>query len=317
MSTKRITVKAPAKINLFLEVLKKRPDGYHGIRSVIVPVSLYDTIELEVGGKVSSVTMDISRMPLLDPKMMPDPSGNVATKAALAFKKATGCRGGVRIHIVKRTPICGGMGGGSADAAAVLRGLNRLCGANLSVEELAEIGGTLGSDIPAMVFCGPVIAEGRGEKVRRIECMPAAGKNGSLWALVVNPGFGVSTSDIYTRYSTVLTSSPGQFKTMVSSVEKWDREAICGNLFNSLDKTVFVKYPLISIIVERLREAKSSGVLLSGSGASIFAFAESREHADSIGRIVGRTMGSWLWRKVVRVLPDGVMVAHSPLEARV
>lgn len=316
MRRRKIEVKAPAKINLFLEVLGERPDGYHGIRSVIVPVSLHDTIVIEETRGPVGTTMDLSAFPGIDPRILPGSAENVATKAALALRKAAGCRKGAAIHIVKRIPVCGGMGGGSSDAAAVLRGLNELWGTGFSVGDMLKIGAGLGSDMPAMIHGGPVLIEGRGEKVRGIS-VNAAPAAGSWWVLLVNPLFGVSTRDICSRYSKVLTSPPGTLKRTICAVERWDRDAVCGGLFNSLEKTVFAKYPLISMIAERMRDDGSAGVLLSGSGASVFALAESRAHASGIGRGIGRAFGSSLWRKVVKALPDGVTVAHSPLEARV
>lgn len=316
MRTEKLSVEAPAKINLFLEVLGKRPNGYHDVRIILAPISLCDILVLEnTGGVIETTTRGVG-VPARDVRCFADPGINLATRAAVLLKKATGYSGGARIHIDKNIPVGGGLGGGSTDAAATLRGLNRLWRTGLSVKELSELGRGLGSDVPAMVYAGAVIVEGAGERVTRIN--PDRGTAGREWWLaVVNPGFGVDTGDIYARYSSSLTSPRGAFKSMVSAVETGDMELAARNLFNSLEKTIFTKYPLLAMIAEKLRETCALGVLACGSGASLFGLAHSESHARDIVENLGRVIGPWLWSAIAKVLPDGVTVAHGPLEARV
>ena len=316
MCPETITVRAPAKINLFLEVLSKRPDGYHEVRSIIVPISIFDVLSFRRSRGVIETTVKCTGIPVFAPQRLPTSESNLATRAAQALKKATGYRGGAHIHIRKGIPIAGGLGGGSADAAATLKGLNRLWRTGLSAEDLIMIGRNLGSDVPAMVHCGLVFIHGMGD---RVEPVSTAGSpvRSDWWVVVANPGFGVSTRDICTRYRTALTSSPGQLKRMFSAVANWDRQAAARGLFNSLEGTVFSKYPLLEIIRDGLRSAGAGGVLLSGSGASVFGFADNEAHARRIEKDIGRATGPWLWTKIAKVLPDGVTVAHGPLEARV
>ena len=316
MPVRRLTVEAPGKVNLFLEVLEERADGYHEVRSLMAHISICDILTFERTGGRLDLKVRTSGIPVSEQTRLSKSSDNLVMKAALALRKATGYRGGAKMRLEKHIPIAAGLGGGSADAAAALRGLNQLWQTGLSIADLCDIGGKLGSDVPAMVCGGVVTLEGMGERVRPVEMR--CGRKPCKWhVVVVNPGFGVSTKDICTRYTTVLTSKRGQYKRIVSAVANWDTEAAARDLFNSLECTVFHKYPLLSMIADGLRAAGAQGVLLCGSGASVFALAKSGLHARVIARDIGRTMGPWLWTRVAEVLPDGVTVAHGPLEARV
>jgi 4-diphosphocytidyl-2-C-methyl-D-erythritol kinase len=316
MHSKRIAVEAPAKINLFLEVFDERENGYHDIRTLIVPISLADELTMELTDGAIEVSLAVEGVSSDEVDFLCGSANNLASRAATALKEATGFEGGARIEITKRIPIGGGLGGGSTDAAAALRGLNDLWQTGLSIEKLAEIGRGLGSDIPAMVYGSAVLVEGIGDRVTRL--------NGSVsdqarewWIVLVNPGFGVCTGDIYSRYTSFLTSSQGAFKSMVSALETGDSQLAAQNLFNSLEPVVFAKYPLLEMIAEKLREAGSCGVMVSGSGASLFGLARDEAHAREISQALGDAMGPQLWQRIAKVLPDGVTVAHGPLEARV
>lgn len=307
---------APAKINLTLEILGKRPDGYHALRSLVVPVSLFDTLTLTRMAEPSiEVSCAVVGLPGENQVMLPAPGDNLAVRAARLLCAATGYSGGAHIEIQKAIPIGGGMGGGSADAAGTLRGLNQLWQTGLTVEALMELGAQLGSDIPAMVYGKPVCMEGRGEKVSPVPCHWPVGTQ--WWIVVVNPGFTVPTRDIYRRFRTGLTSSQETFINACFALKSGDLKLASASLQNSLEAVVFNKYPLLLMVAERLKLVGASGVLLSGSGASVFAVASSHDQALTIELQVKREMGSWLWTKVAQILPDGVMVAHGPLEARV
>ena len=311
-----VKVLAPAKINLTLEILGKRPDGYHDLRSLVVPVSLYDTLTLaRKAGPTIEVSCAVVGLPGEHQVLLPAPGDNLAVRAARLLRDVTGYSDGAHIEIQKEIPIGGGMGGGSADAAGTLVGLNRLWQTGLTVEQLMELGARLGSDIPAMVYGKPVCMEGRGEKVRPIPCHWPDGTQ--WWIVVVNPGFNVPTRDIYRRFRTGLTSPQETFINACFALERGDVKLASASLQNSLEAVVFYKYPLLSMVAERLKSAGALGVLLSGSGASVFAVAASHDQALAVESQVKREFGSWLWTKVAQILPDGVMVAHGPLEARV
>ena len=303
-------------MNLFLEVLDKRQDGYHDVRSLMAHISMCDVLTFERTRGPIQTTIRVEGIPIWPECRLSGARDNLATRAAIALREATGYRGGARIRLEKHIPVCGGLGGGSADAAATLRALNQLWQTGLSLKDLCHIARTLGSDVPAMVYGGMVTLGGMGDQVEPLTVRRDRRRSG--WhVVVVNPGFGVATKDICTRYTSTLTSKCGQFRGIVCAVANWDIEATGRRLFNSLERTVFGKYPLLAMIADGLREAGARGVLLCGSGASVFALAGSRPHARTIARSIGRRMGPWLWTRVAEVLPDGVTVAHGPLEARV
>ena len=314
------SVRATAKVNLYLEILGRRPDGYHDIRSVVMPVSLFDEISLEsTDGLVETVLVkgkgQVAGEKDLDALTSAD---NLTTQVANDLKERTGYPGGVRIHLKKGIPVGGGLGGGSADAAAVLVALNEFWRTGLSRETLMEIGSRRGSDVPALVYGGMVVMEGRGERVTRL---PGNGNrsngHGGWWLVLVNPGFSVSTRDIYSRYRSPLTSGAIPFTSLVSAIHEGNLNLVAQGLFNGLQDTVFTKYPLIEMVAEGLRKGGAIGVLVSGSGASVFGLAWDEEHARSIEERVQKELGFSVWSKVVKTLPDSVTVAHGPLEARV
>jgi 4-diphosphocytidyl-2-C-methyl-D-erythritol kinase len=310
-----LSLSAPAKVNLFLDILGKREDGYHDLRSLVVPVSLADELVLEEMKKGVEVSCTGEGLPAGSQDVLPEPSHNLAARAATLLRDCTGFSGGVRIRIRKHIPVGGGLGGGSADAAATLVGLNRLWKTGLTTERLMELGARLGSDIPAMVCGRAVCMEGRGERVRPVICQWPDGV--AWWLVIANPGFHVATRDVYARFRTGLTSSGETFRNAAFALERGDVGLASLSLHNSLEATVFAKYPLLKILAGRLKAAGALGVLLSGSGASVFAVAAGHDQALAIEEQVRREAGPWLWTRVAQVLPDGVMVAHGPLEARV
>lgn len=300
----RLEIKAPAKINLFLDVLGKRKDGYHEIKSLLLPVSLFDRIILEKTPRViETVAEDPTHFPGIPwPVSMGPPEDNLTTRAALLLRKTTGCRHGVRIRLKKRIPIGGGMGGGSSDAAAVLLGLNCLWNTGLSRAELMALGARLGCDIPALVHGGAIELTGRGEHIRPIRRAAAS----PLWLVLVNPGICIATGDIYARYKPGLTSRPPQdkFHSILRGLEEGSLERIAVGLFNALRDTVYRKYPLLGIIHKELERARAKGVLLSGTGATIFALTASRAQGHKVARRIRAALSCPLWTCVVQAIKD-------------
>jgi 4-diphosphocytidyl-2-C-methyl-D-erythritol kinase len=165
-----LEVDTPAKINLYLEILGRRSNGYHDLRSVVVPISLYDTLRIERTTEgVQTVVEDAAEAGGVTQGGVPDSRDNLTTRAALALKEATGYGGGAVIHLWKRIPVGGGLGGGSSDAGAVLRGLNRLWRTGLAREELMQIGARLGCDVPLFVHGGALLMEGLGERITPLQ----------------------------------------------------------------------------------------------------------------------------------------------------
>lgn len=236
-------LEAHAKINLTLEVLGARPDGYHDLRSVVLPVPLHDDVEI-TAADILSVSM---------PGNVPE-TENLAWKAADALRRMTGCARGARIAIAKRVPPGAGLGGGSADAAAVLNGLNVFWELGLPKTRLCEIGAMVGSDVPALVLGGPVLMEGRGERVTPLE--------ESSMAHFPIPRL----EQLVLRVPPIFVSTPEVFREFRPS----DR----GQGANDLQPAACRLHPEISEALESLRAAGCAGVSMSGSGAAVFGWRE-------------------------------------------
>jgi 4-diphosphocytidyl-2-C-methyl-D-erythritol kinase len=238
-----MTVKAYAKINWTLEVLGVRPDGYHDLRSIVLPVALHDLVALDDADEVTCFTegLDVPQ------------ERNLAYRAAVALKNATGCRAGVRIVIEKHIPSGAGLGGGSSDAAAVFNALNAMWGLNLPCERLCEIAAEIGSDIPALVMGGPVLMEGRGERVRRIDDrllkeLGVAELPSSESIEVFCPAVFSSTPAVY-----------GEF-----------RKSDCGLGPNDLQPAAIRLYPAIEDALKLLEAKGLERVTMSGSGSAVY-----------------------------------------------
>ena len=302
-------VHAPAKVNLTLEILDERLDGYHDIRSVMLPVSLYDTVTVSgsVGSDLIECRTAAEGVELGCLAHLPT-ERHLAVRAALALREASGVVRGARISIVKRIPIGAGMGGGSADAAGSLVALNRLWGLDWPLERLAEVGARVGCDVPAMTLGGAVAVEGIGERVERIASSPES-PAAPFWLVVVFPGRGVSTCEIYGKCGSRLTGHPETFNNVRSFVRQGNVHEASRWLFNGLQETVFRLHPEAKRCCQALRVAGLLSSLVTGSGSAVYGLAESRAHAES----VRSRLGTGEWSRVLQTLPDGVMVAHGPL----
>ena len=302
-------IEATAKINLSLEILGQRPDGYHELRSIVTPVALADRVSLTLEGQ--GIALVVHGEPGVDlGKLGPDEE-NLAFRAARLLQARHGAPDGVRIDILKRIPIGGGLGGGSADAAAVLTGLNQLCRLGLSRARLRVLGAELGSDVPAMLHGGAVVMTGRGERVASVVTgvrRPIPG----FWTVIANPGIFIPTCHAYRlcRSTGDLTGRPDTYKNIRSSVRSGDVHRAAAALFNGLERGVFAAYPEVARLSARLRDAGGLGVLLSGSGASVFALVRDETHGEALRR----RLDTGVWSVLTKTLPDGVMVAHGPLE---
>ncbi len=208
----KYSIKAPAKINLSLDVLRKRDDGYHEVEMIMTMVDLADRVDLalRVDGKIS---VDVSE------GFVPSDERNFAYQAAALLKKRFRVRHGVHIYITKRIPVAAGLAGGSSDAAATLKGLNQLWELGLSLDELAELGAEIGSDVSFCVYGGTALATGRGE---RIEALPSPPP---LWVVLAKPPIGVSTKDVYGGLK-VDKAKPGNTKAMIEALHNQDAQAI-------------------------------------------------------------------------------------------
>lgn len=262
-------LKSYAKINLFLDVKRKRKDGYHDIETIFQTINLYDWISLEVCPKEILIDSDCSQLPLDE--------GNLAYKAAKLLRDYAGVRKGVQIEIKKRIPIGGGLGGGSSNAATVLIGLNKMWNLNLSLQELFGLAEGIGSDVPFFLQGGRCLATGRGEKLAVLPNKPF------FWILLVCPGFAVSTKEIYEKLNFKLTKIENSNK-ITNTLNYLDSTYKIGeNLFNKLEEDVFVLYPQLKRIKgDLLGEEAILGCLVSGSGSSLFGIVKDRKEGKKI-----------------------------------
>ena len=244
---------SPAKINLFLQVTGKRPDGYHGLFTLMCCVDLCDTIVLQFGLKNIRIESSNSQIPLDDT--------NLAHRAAAVFFKALNVNDGLKIFIDKSIPVAAGLGGGSSNAASVLKGLNQHYGYPFSRNELMSMGLGLGADVPFFLFGKPALASGIGEK---LEPYP-----GSLpfQIVVVYPGFEVSTREVFQNLNLGLTKCEKKFKELFSIKIGFDPGV---HLCNDLEIVTASEYPVITSIKEQLLIRGALGALMSGSGPTVF-----------------------------------------------
>ena len=293
-----ITIEARAKINLTLEILGKRPDGYHELRSIVMPVNLTDTVSLTSTYAQTAMTITVS--PGVDLTKIGSVDKNLAMRAARLMQEHYRINAGARIHIHKRIPIGGGLGGGSADAAGVIRGLDALWEMRRPREELMALGAELGSDVPALVHGGAVLMEGRGERVRGLfdDDAPPASCEG-FWLVIANPGIMCATPDVFKKWRGGLTASPSLLHNMTSSIRTSDVSAAAEALHNGLQTAVYDDYPAVAQTAAQLEKAGCLGVLLSGSGASVFGLARNEAH----GQEISRKLGSGLWHVLVQTCP--------------
>ena len=320
LNSEQIEITAPAKVNLFLDVVNKRADGYHDIESVIVRISLADELIIKIADKNIETTVEFLDITATDEKsrldiwQTPASADNLTTRAGLLLKELSGVTGGAKIILRKRIPVAAGLGGGSADAASVLVALNHLWKLGLSPDQLAEIGSRVSYDVPALVYGKTaMLMNGRGEKVKPLN---ASGAIGAGWRMVlVNPGFGIFTKDIYSRYKKPLTFKQKQVNDILFALESGNIEFASKALFNALEEIVFRKYPIVAIAAEALRQCGALAALVSGTGATVFGLARNQEHAESIIGRLSKKLDFPFWSRTVEILPDGVMVAHGPLEA--
>lgn len=266
-----------AKINLTLDVLGKRPDGYHDLKSIMQTISLRDDIRLEVGtGEPWKLECDVEGIPCDET--------NLAWKAAKIYcdtlKKDPD---GLNIHITKRIPVEAGLGGGSADAAAVLRALNRHFCAPLSIMALAELGAQVGSDIPFCVIGGTAMVEGRGERIRKLPAMP------ECIFVVVKPDFSVSTPELYRKLDeTAIARRPDQ-NAMEAALLSGDIGRVANHLDNVFDPVVTADHLELNYIKSICNSYGSLGQLMTGSGSAVYAILPDFEFAAVVCNMLKET----------------------------
>ena len=269
-----MTVEAHAKVNFTLEVFGKRADGYHALRSVVMPISLADTLDVEVTDD-GLITSDTGYDDDLCVK-----AARVLRQCQDVRRETKDVRLGAAIRVTKRIPAGGGLGGGSADAAAVLRTLNELWKIEFSREELAEIGAQVGSDVPALVLNGPVVMEGRGEKVSPLSDLQPSTFN----LVLVNPGVHSSTKEVYAACAARPLDGEDLTEKMVAALKTGDLAKIAASLMNDLQAPAVRQHPEIADALVSLRTAGVVGAMMSGSGSSVFGLVADEAAAQRISR---------------------------------
>ncbi|MDN3451162.1 4-(cytidine 5'-diphospho)-2-C-methyl-D-erythritol kinase [Planococcus sp. APC 3906] len=252
-------VKAPAKINLTLDVLYKRPDNYHEIEMIMTTVDLADRIGLkatESGIHIESAD-----------RFVPNDSRNLAYQAAQLLKDTFNIKSGVIISLDKQIPVAAGLAGGSSDAAATLKGLNQLWQLNLSLDELAELGAKIGSDVSFCVYGGTALAKGRGEIIEHLPAPP------HCWVVLAKPTIGVSTADVYGAFNPANAEHPDTGK-MIEALEQGDYQGMCDHLGNALESVTLEMHPEVAQIKEQMKKFGADAVLMSGSGPTVFGLVQ-------------------------------------------
>ncbi|PAK48791.1 4-(cytidine 5'-diphospho)-2-C-methyl-D-erythritol kinase [Paenibacillus sp. 7541] len=253
----KIYEKAPAKINLMLDVLHKRPDGFHEVEMVMTMIDLADRLEMsEQPRDTIIITSQAGYIPL-DEK-------NLAFQAARLIKERYDVRKGVHIHLDKKIPVAAGLAGGSSDAAATLRGLNRLWGLHIPEEELLTLGAELGSDVPFCVQGGTALATGRGEKLTPIPSPP------QCWVIVAKPPINVSTAEVYGKLRADNVQHHPSAEAMIAALEQGSFRDMCASLGNVLEEVTLKMHPEVQQLKEGMLKLGADGALMSGSGPTVF-----------------------------------------------
>ena len=289
----KLEKKSPGKVNLLLNILGKRADGFHELETVLQPVSCFDKLAFERGG--GGIQLSCSE------KNLPTDSQNLVHRAAAIFLSAAKISGGVKIHLEKKIPLAAGLGGGSGNAATTLLALNELYEQPLSNSKLGELAASLGSDVPFFLQNQPALATGRGEKIQPLEHFKTL--RGKAF-LLIHPGFGISTPWAYqnlARFPDALNGRAGRAQKLISKLQTGDLRAASAEFYNSLEAPAFNKFPVLALYQAFLRENGALAALMSGSGSTTFAIAENIASGESLAEKFKLKFGENCWMAVVPV----------------
>ena len=264
-------IQAYAKLNLSLDILGQRADGYHDLQMVMVSIDLTDTLTLTPGEGGMSTNLSF----------LPADGSNLAQKAAAAFRSATGQGEAVDIHIDKRIPVCAGMAGGSSDAAAVLRVMNEMYHTSLSPLELAHIGQAVGSDVPYCVVGGTALVEGRGERVTPISPLPPC------HIVVCKPPFPISTPQLFGRVNVKKITCRPDTRGMVTALTQGDLRGVAQRLYNVFEDVLEPRHrQAVDAIRAILIEYGALGAVMSGSGPTVFGIYQDQDTAEKAAQVL-------------------------------
>ena len=295
-----ITLAPPAKVNLYLAVHERQPDGYHRLTTLFERVALADTLELRRQPSGITLTCD-------DPTV-PTDGRNLVVRAAALFFHASEIRGGVAAHLVKRIPVAGGLGGGSSDAASTLLGVNTLYDQPLTLPQLVVLGRQLGADVP-FFLSEAVLAWGRG---RGDDIEPLAPPRLPLWHVLVNPGEPLLTQTVYETFDRLgLTPSLPDATLLPRLVQTGEAARVAPYLANALEPAIESSYPAIRHVQHAITTAGALGVVVSGSGPTTFGLATNEAQARAIAARLQQDQPIW------RVFVTRTALAPRPTEAPV
>lgn len=262
-----IVLRSYGKINLGLDVLRRREDGYHEVRMIMQTVGLYDILTMKkMKDDKIEMTCNLS--------FLPTDERNLVYKAVKLIKDQYQIKDGIKIDLSKRIPVAAGMAGGSSNCAAALKGMNELFDLGLSIEELCKIGVTLGADVPYCIWGGTALSEGIGEKLSRVDAMP------ECYILIAKPGISVSTAFVYQNLDLAGLTKHPDIDGMLRCLKEKDLNGICDRLENVLETVTTKEYPIIEQVKKHLMAQGAKGALMSGSGPTIFAIFDDKKTAN-------------------------------------
>lgn len=268
----KFQMKAYGKINLGLDVIGKLPNGYHEVKMVMQTVRIYDELTFEKIESGIEITTDAAELPTDE--------NNLIYKAAKLMKEKYHIQEGVRIHLRKNIPIAAGMAGGSTDAAAVMKGISRMFGLDISILELMEMGVEIGADVPYCVIGGTALAEGIGEKLTPLELAP------ECFVLVAKPDINVSTKYVYEHLDMAGITKHPDIDGMVEAISIGSLQGILDRMENVLETVTIPAYPVIHELKQRMKELGAVNSLMSGSGPTVFGiFLEERAAQVALDRL--------------------------------
>ena len=263
----KIRINAMAKINLGLDVLRRRENGYHDVKMIMQTVNIYDTLEF-VKTEAPGIVVKVDAMEL------PTDENNLIYKAAKLLFEQCAVTKGVIITLTKRIPIAAGMAGGSTDAAAALVGINQLFDLQLSIQELKEIGVKIGADVPYCIEGGTALSEGIGEILTKLPDAP------DCFVVVAKPEFSVSTKYVYENLHANELKYHPDIDGMAEAIREGSLEGVCKRMENVLETVTETKYPVISELKKLLKDVGAENSLMSGSGPTVFAVFKEEEMAE-------------------------------------
>lgn len=278
------------KVNLLLNILGKRADGFHELETVMHPVDLCDVLTFQRQGTGVSLSCSDPHLPI--------DSTNLVVRAASLFLDTVKIQGGVRIDLQKHIPIAAGLGGGSGNAGATLLALNELFGRPVKPDSLAQMAASLGSDVPFFLQNRPALATGRGENVESLDFFPALR---GTFLMLAHPGFGISTPWAYAqlaRYPEARNGRPGRAQSLISLLQKTDAATAGKEFYNALEAPALEKYPLLDLFLEFFRQNGAVAALMSGSGSATFALCASQAAAETLQERFKSKFGDRIWTAV-------------------